>query len=209
MLAGIIVWLMAAPVSGAADEDGGADRSSGRARETVKALHASLIASMKAGEQAGAEGRFELLNPTIRSAFDMPVIAQLVLGPHWSSLDASQRSRFTRLFRRLTTARYASEFDNYRDQRFELRSVREQRPTIRLVRCVFINHEGRERQFDYQLRRSDEHWRIVNVAVDGVSDMAMKRAQYVDMIDQKGFEALIGRLTQQLRELKASETEDE
>lgn len=178
-------------------------------RDVVSALHEALIASMKAGREAGFEQRFGQLGPVIRAAFDMDLVARLVLGSHWSSLQPDQRRQFTQTLTRFTIANYASRFDQYTGQSFAIRSVKSQRPNLQVVRATLTVHPDKQHRFDYQLRQSDDRWRIVNVAVDGVSDLAIKRAQYVDVIEREGFAALISLLNDRIDTMAGHGADDE
>jgi len=178
-------------------------------REMVTSLHDALIASMKAGEKVGFQKRYNQLAPTINAAFDMDLVARLVLGAHWSSLEPDQQKQFTQTLRRFTIANYASRFDKYSGQSFTIQSVKEQRPNLQVVRATLTVNPEKKHQFDYQLRESDNRWRIVNVAVDGVSDLAMKRAQYVDVIERDGFAALIDQLNDRIDKMSQDEADDD
>jgi len=108
--------------------------------------------------------------------------------------------------RRFMTANYASNFDSFSDQRFEKAQTLRQEGRVAVVRSAFVSGSGKRRLFDYQLRKTSEGWRIVNVAVDGVSDLSLKRAEFADVIGKKGFEGLLQELETRIEEL-AAETE--
>lgn len=174
----------------------------------VQRLHEALLKASRLDAEVGFEARREQLKPIITETFDIALIARLSLGSHWSDLTAEQQQRFTDLLRRYTVASYASRFKRDQGQRFEPRDVQEPRQDLRVVRTRFIDGLGKARRFDYQLRKDDSGWRIVNVAVDGVSDLAIKRAEYSDLYEKKGFDALATRLAEQLEALRVSKTDD-
>jgi phospholipid transport system substrate-binding protein len=41
-------------------------------------------------------------------------------------------------------------------------------------------------------------WQIINIIVDGISDLALKKAQYTSVIDREGFDSLLNKLTQKI-----------
>ena len=45
----------------------------------------------------------------------------------------------------------------------------------------------------------NNQWRIVNIIVNGVSDLALKRAEYNSLLEREGFQALIAKLEEQIR----------
>lgn len=193
-----------------AEADGSDDAESTAARsprEVVAELHAALIASMKAGVEAGFEQRREQLEPVVRSSFDFPTISRLVLGVHWPELSETQQQRFIETMRELTVTTYAHRFRRYSGQSFTIEAVESRPPRVAIVRARFTGG-NKARQFDYQLVRTADRWRIVNVAVDGVSDLSVKRAQYVDVMERRGFEELMERLGKTIEERKLGEAEE-
>ena len=51
----------------------------------------------------------------------------------------------------------------------------------------------------YLLHHVNNQWRIVNIIVNGVSDLALKRAEYNSLLEREGFQALIAKLEEQIR----------
>lgn len=154
-------------------------------------LHDALIASMKAGEQAGFDGRFAIIDPVVRSSLDMTTISRLVLGRLWTTLSDEDRARFIDTFTRFVGADYAREFDHFNTQRFETIQEMERKPTVHIVRSVLHTKSGKTHRFDYQVRQTQGRWWIVSIAVDGVNDLATKRKQYTRVIEKDGFSTLI------------------
>ncbi|MBL8528930.1 MAG: ABC transporter substrate-binding protein, partial [Burkholderiales bacterium] len=40
--------------------------------------------------------------------------------------------------------------------------------------------------------------RIVNIVADGISDLALKRAQYTSIMEREGFDSLLAKLSQKI-----------
>jgi phospholipid transport system substrate-binding protein len=51
---------------------------------------------------------------------------------------------------------------------------------------------------DYLLHRADGEWRVINVVAEGVSDLALKRADYSNFLKNKSLEALIAKLNEKI-----------
>jgi len=175
----------------------------------VARLHETLIDVMKAGESASFEARYERLEPVVLESFHLPLIARLVLAGHWQRLSESEQETFVQLMGRLTTATYAARFDGYDGHRFETYADQAQRRGLHVVRARFGKPKGETRQFDYQLRETRDGWRIINVAVDGVSDLSLKRAQYQEVVDKHGFKELLKRLRDKVADLADPGTEEQ
>jgi len=168
------------------------------ATQVVEKLHTSLLTVMKDGDKLGYTGRYDQLEPVIRATFDMPFISKTVLGKHWETVDDRQRSRFVETFTKLGIATYAANFDSYSGERFKVISEKEVSGGRILVQTQLIKSDGGKVQLDYLLHRTDSEWRVVNVIAEGVSDLALKRADYSNFLKNKSFEALIAKLNEKI-----------
>ena len=53
---------------------------------------------------------------------------------------------------------------------------------------------------------TSDDWRIINVVVDGISDLALKRSNYVNILNELGFDALIKELNQKISDVEGNPT---
>ena len=53
-------------------------------------------------------------------------------------------------------------------------------------------------RFEYVVGQLNGSWRIINIVVDGISDLAIKKAQYTSVMDREGFDALLAKLAQKI-----------
>ncbi len=166
--------------------------------EIVENLHTTLLAVMKDGDQIGYKGRYDRLEPVIKASFDLPFISRTVMGRYWETLNQEQRSKFIDTFSELSIATYAGNFDSYSGERFKTISEKEVSGGRILVQTRLIKSDGGEIPLDYILHRIDYQWRIINVIAEGVSDLALKRAEYSAFIKNKGFDALLMKLNEKI-----------
>ena len=165
----------------------------------IDSLHAGMLEVMKKGDELGYAGRYEELAPLVEASHDLEFIARSALGRrYWKGLDEQQQQTFVDVFRHLSLATYAIRFKAYSGEQFERVGEQELPRGDVLVRSVLSTSKGEQFQFDYQLRAEEETWRIVNIIVDGVSDLALKRAEYTDIMKERGFAALLAYLEQQI-----------
>lgn len=172
------------------------------AAAVVERLHTALIAAMQLGPDAGGAARRAQLDPVIREVFDFDTICRIVAGSHHRDFTADQRSRFCETFIELSVATYADNFRSFEDERFETLSVAAQRNSVMVATRL---HTGGDEPvaLDYVLRETGGAWRIVNVLAEGVSDIALKRAEYSAVIGSEGFDSLVRRLDDKIAVLKA------
>lgn len=168
------------------------------ATQVVEKLQMALLAVMKDGDKLGYTGRYDQLEPVIRASFDMPFISKTVLSKHWGTFDDEQRRKFVETFTRLGIATYAANFDSYSGERFKVISEKEVSGGRILVQTHLIKSDGGKVQLDYLLHRTENEWRVINVIAEGVSDLAMKRADYSNFLKNKSLEALIAKLHEKI-----------
>ena len=166
--------------------------------DVVENLHKTLLLAMKEGTQIGYQGRYDRLAPVITAGFDMPFIAKIVLGRFWETFDSQQRSKFVETFSRLSIATYAANFDTYSGERFKLISEKEVSGGRILVQTQLIKSDGGQVELDYLLHRVGSQWRIINVVADGVSDLALKRADYTSFLKSNGLDPLLIKLNEKI-----------
>ncbi|MGA2515261.1 MAG: HpnM family protein [Thermodesulfobacteriota bacterium] len=166
--------------------------------DVVENLHKTLLLAMKEGKEIGYQGRYDRLAPVITAGFDMPFIAKIVLGRFWETFDNEQRSKFVETFNRLSIATYAANFDTYSGERFKVISEKEASGGRVLVQTQLVKSDGGQVQLDYLLHRVGSQWRIINVVADGVSDLAMKRADYTSFLKSNGLDPLLIKLNEKI-----------
>ncbi len=175
-------------------------RAAHPATDVVENLHATLLIVMKEGPRMGYQGRYDRLAPVITASFDMPFVAKTIMGSYWETFSAEQKSKFIEAFSKLSIATYAANFDAYSGERFKMISEKEAAGGRFLVQTQLIKSDGAQVQLDYLLHRTGTRWRIINVVAEGVSDLALKRADYTSFLKSKGFDALLLRLNGKIAE---------
>lgn len=168
-------------------------------KSVVNSLHDVLIKVMQESNELGYEGRYNELQPVVNDSFDFETIARVVLGRYWKKLDDSQKMQFIQVFTELSTAVYASRFDSFADQSFEYLDDKEMKKGRILVKTQLITDE-RVVPFNYVLQPAKDKWRIINVIVDGVSDLSLKRADYTTIMKSDGFETLIDKIKEKIEQ---------
>ncbi len=61
-----------------------------------------------------------------------------------------------------------------------------------------IDSGGDVTEFDYQLRKIEGRWRVVDIQISGVSQLALTRAQFVDVLRDKGLDGLVAMLKKKI-----------
>lgn len=163
---------------------------------TIDRLDAGLLDLMKRAKELGYAGRRDLALPLVSETYDLEFMARTIAGRHWRSFDESQRKKLLDTFTRMTVANYAGRFTGYDGDRFENRGEEPAGLGTVLVRTALVSGNGETTRLDYRLRREDGgSWRIIDVFLNGtVSELALRRSEYGDVIERQGFDALIAAL---------------
>lgn len=174
------------------------------ATAVVDELHTALLEAMQGGREIGYSGRYEIMAPAVTNLFDTPLIARVILGRHWDELDDSQKDQFIRVFRKLSTATYANQFDRYAGESFEHAGVETLAHGRILVKTEMLQGNGERVRFDYLMHERDENWYIISVVANGVNDLSLKRAEYASVIRSRGFDGLIRELEGKISEYEVA-----
>lgn len=164
----------------------------------------ALVHAMQIGKPGGFAARYEILSPVIQHSFASGRIAQLLVGPAWPHFSPSQQKRLGTLFEHYTIANYASEFRRYHGETFRVMGTRHD-AGYEVVSARLLEPDGHSHTFTYLMAPDRGHWKIINIFVDGVSNVALLRSQYLYIIRKSGPVGLlryIQKATQKLEKRK-------
>jgi phospholipid transport system substrate-binding protein len=171
-------------------------------RATVETLHRGLVAAARDAGNAPVAERFHLLEPVVAATHDLPYIAEFALRRQWPSLSASERERFVEAFERLSVTTYASRFRGITADTFTLTGEKEAAGGRVQVDAAIVRPDADAVPLEYLLEQRDGAWRIINIVADGVSDLALKRAEYQRLLADGTVEDLIDDLEAQAARLE-------
>jgi phospholipid transport system substrate-binding protein len=170
------------------------------ARAVVETLHSGLIAA--SSESATLQARYQRLQPVIAATHDLAYIAELTIRRQWRTLDQADRDRFVAAFERLSVMTYASRFTGVDESSFTIVDVQDAGAGRIQVSATISPRNGTDVPLDYTLEDRGQGWRIVNIFADGVSDLALKRAEYQRVLSSGTLDTLIETLNEQTASLQ-------
>jgi phospholipid transport system substrate-binding protein len=169
---------------------------------TIASLQQALVAASGRASSSTVDERYRALEPVIVATHDLPYIAEFALRRQWPSLTERDRERFIAAFQRLSVMTYAARFGNVASDAFRPLATDEPDGNARVQVATGIKREGQpDVSLEYLLQQEAQRWRIINIIADGVSDLALKRAEYQRVFAERGFEGLIAELEQQTERL--------
>ncbi|HWP66083.1 MAG TPA: ABC transporter substrate-binding protein [Candidatus Limnocylindria bacterium] len=198
VLGAVVVALAAGSVRAARSE----------AATVAHELNASLLDVMKNAKTLGYAGRAERIGPIVDRSFDVPFMAEKVIGLHWKTLDEAERTRWVALFRDFLIANYAGRFDDYSGQTFEDLGEEPSAFDTVVVRTRLLNAPQENVDLNYRMHETPDGWRVVDVILKGtVSELALRRSDYTAVIERDGFAALETYLREKIAALQAGKGE--
>ena len=165
------------------------------ASQVVKGFQAELLKVMQEGDKLSFEQRFEQLKPVVLKSHDLAKITRIVVSKEWKKLTKEQKRELIRKFSTLSIASYAHYFDSYSGQSFTVESAKQLSPVQIYVRTLLVLPDDKDVTMDYLLKKSNDQWRIINIITNGVSDLALKRSEYVAVLQKSGFDVLLAELS--------------
>lgn len=187
------VLLLAGLLSRMAWADGATD-----ARKPVERLNNALIDAMKGGKPLGYAGRYKKLEPVVKDTFEFEAVSLIALGAHWKKLEQAQKLAFMDKLTDLSIATYAAQFKEYAGESFQFESSKDIKNGRLLLSYNLVAPKEPPVKFEYYVGQFNGQWHIINIVVDGISDLALKKAQYTSVIDREGFDALLNKLAQKI-----------
>ncbi|MDD2749525.1 MAG: ABC transporter substrate-binding protein [Acidithiobacillus sp.] len=158
-------------------------------------LNNALIATMKLGPASSFQERYKKLYNTVSKSFNFTEIARFSLGGSWYKLSTHERHQFIQSLKDYSVANYAVHFDHYSGQQFTPPVSTSKNDHQAIVKTALISpNSGQKNTFSYLLRQRNGRWQIINVVTDGVSSLAMQKAELTSLLKREGFKALLNKL---------------
>ncbi|MGI9509666.1 MAG: ABC transporter substrate-binding protein [Geminicoccaceae bacterium] len=180
----------------------------GDVQAVVQGLNTTLLDVMQSADALGYQGRYEKLDPVLRSSFDFTFMAKIAVGRAWNDFDQAQRDELVDRFTRMSVATFASRFDGYGGERFEIFGEKPGPRDTVIVDDRIVRPDDPDVGLNFVLKEkgetADAAWRIIDVMLDGkFSELARQRAEFSSVLKNGGYDELIVALDRRIAELAA------
>jgi len=165
-----------------------------RAVIEVQSLSASLLKSMRAGRSESMTERYRDLKPVIEEVFALPLMTRLSVGPAWMKFSPQQQQALVKAFSRFTISNYAHNFRSFDGEKFQVDEKVVRRGPEEVVRAQLIPTNDTPVNLLYLMEKVDGLWRVVDVYYNGISQLALHRADFASAIGSGGAPLLIAHL---------------
>lgn len=160
---------------------------------TVGDFNNALVAAMQSARGTSLSARTTKLLPLVKATHDLPGMTRLVAGPAWATTSPADRAALVEAFSRHSALTYAINFASFDGEKFTTEPKVDTRGADALVHGAIVARDGTT-QLNYRLHQVDGGWRIIDVFADGVSQIAVQRAEFASTIKTGGVAALAAKL---------------
>jgi phospholipid transport system substrate-binding protein len=170
--------------------------------EVVRNFYGVLLDVMQHADALGPRGRYQKLEPVVRNTFDVPFMARLSIGPTWAKLAPEQKRRTVEAYTRYIAAIYASRFDAYAGEQFQMLG---QQPIKHgtLIKTHIVKSNGEPVSINYVVHDNDIAWQIRDIYLSGsISELATRRSDFAATVRSSGIEGLIALLNKKADDLQ-------
>ena len=124
----------------------------------------------------------------LQDSFDTQTIGRFVLGRYWNVATPEQRQEYMRLFEDLIVAVYSKRFSDYSGGAgFEVVSHRPEGERDAVVSSRITRPSGGPPvMVDWRVRRGNSGYKVIDVAVEGLSMSVTQRDEFTSVIERGG-----------------------
>jgi phospholipid transport system substrate-binding protein len=166
----------------------------------VKKITQEVMDAIKGDKQLAAGDRqkaIKLAEEKILPHVDFEEATRLAVGRGWKEATPEQKKKLVSEFRNMLVRTYSNAIQPYEGQQMKVMPVR-MKPgdTEVTVQNQFVRPGAQPVKIDYQMRKTDQGWKIYDIVAEGVSLVLTYRSEFDAVIKQDGVDGLIKRLAQ-------------
>lgn len=173
--------------------------------ESEAAMHPAALTVVNLGREAlGAladhsmtqEQRAKIFHRLLDRDIDVPLIGRFVLGRYWRDATPEQRKAYLAAYAEFILKSYITQLNGAGVNHFEIIKTQPHGSKDFLVHCR-VERAGAEPILAvWRLRKTDDHYRIIDLMLAGVSMLQTQRQEFVSVIRASGgsVDELIARL---------------
>lgn len=139
--------------------------------------------------------QLEKFRVVLSNGLALDVIGKFVIGDARKTMTPAQISRYDAAFPKYITRQYAEQFDQIVGRPLEVKDAKALKTGDVVVRTQFTRASGNPILVDWRVKKlKDGKLRMVDIIVQGVSIMLVRREEFASFVKQNGVEALLTRL---------------
>jgi len=164
------------------------------AQKFIDGVASDVLSIIKTDESKAT--KLSKLEDVFSGAVDIPYVGKYVLGRHWRTASEQQQKDYLAAYQPFVIKNYAGRLTKYSGQKYNLKNARGDDDTYQ-VTMEIIDAGSAPIYVDYTLREDASSYKVVDIAVEGVSLRATQRSEFNSIVNSKGLDYLIGALQKQ------------
>lgn len=188
LLLGLAVGAVASPPSGARAQVSGAEIDQAQAFIARLAREAIAVLQDNAATLEQREERFRTL---LADGFEMEFIGRFVLGQTWRTATPEQRQDYLDVFREYILKTYSRRLGGYSGEQFAVTGARAAGKQDVLVATRIDRPSAAPILADWRVRQFDGQYKIIDIAVEGVSMAVTQRSEFAAVVNRDGLDGLL------------------
>lgn len=168
------------------------------ARDIVGSFQDALLQSMKAKDSWSANERTAHIEKAVTESFDLVLMIRLITGKALTQASPAERRDLLDAFQAMTVRNYASQFNSFSGQQFEITGAKKGPQDTTLVETL-IKSGAEAHKLTYVLRKNREGTPLIIDILLGdsaISQLSVRRSEYAATLKTGGVMGLTQALNQ-------------
>lgn len=178
----------------------GVQAATSSATDVVRSTASQVLERIKSEKQQlneHPERVYDMVNELVIPHFDFASMSKWVLGKNWRKATDDERLQFTDEFKTLLVRTYAKALLEYSDQEIKyLEELNSTKSNLVVVKTEISQSGSSSIPINYRMHVSGGGWKVIDVAVDGVSLVSTYRGEFASHIRKNGISNLIAKLAE-------------
>ncbi|MEH6402997.1 MAG: ABC transporter substrate-binding protein [Sneathiella sp.] len=137
------------------------------------------------------ENREQVLQKELGQHIDFALMASVVMGRYWKTMEAAQKNDFFDLFSDFFLNSYTPLLGGYPGDKLEVRYSRNNGSQDVFVRTQLMRQNRKTIVSDWRMRKTGNKLRIIDLNVSGISVIVSHRESFHQHLDKKGVDGLL------------------
>ena len=145
--------------------------------------------------------RREEMRKVINGRFDFRAMSQRTLATNWKKASREQQDEFVQLFSQLIENTYIGRVEAYTDEKVDYpgEKIKGKKGVVETL----ILTASADIPINYKVyQKKNGEWWVYDVIIEGISLISNYRSSYQEIVKKEGFDGLIAKMKDKIRELE-------
>jgi phospholipid transport system substrate-binding protein len=157
----------------------------GEASQFIQNLASNALNSI-AGQRLSDDETTQRFRTLLRENFDLKTIGRFALGPYWNAATPDQRQTYQQEFENMIVDAYALRFRDYSGGSFKAGKEMQQGNDMLVQSDIGQSNGAPPVAVTWRVRKEADGYKIIDVAVEGVSMSQTERSEFSAFIERNG-----------------------